>query len=227
MKKNIDFLYEVEIKSLLGSKEYAVQLRNSIITRGGVFTAKNKQLNHYFNLSDTKHFQNKLKPFIESSKRNFFEKIIARGDNFSVRTRDTDGKVQLVIKASVGNDTNANGVSRMEFESKVAMTIEELDTLLLKTGLNYQAKWSREREEYKFGDINICIDKNAGYGYLAEFEKMTNSEKSVNLIKNELHQLMAKFGVEELQQDRLERMFAYYNDNWRNYYETDKVFNVK
>jgi len=35
---------------------------------------------------------------------------------------------------------------------------------------------------------------------------------------------MAKLGATELTQDRLERMFAYYNANWPAYYGTEKVF---
>ena len=77
------------------------------------------------------------------------------------------------------------------------------------------------------GDINICLDKNAGYGYLAEFEKMSNDQTSVGSIKKELLEMMKEFGVEELQQDRLERMFEYYNSNWRDYYGTEKVFNIQ
>lgn len=219
--------YEVEIKSLLGDKIGAITLKDKINARGGILSGKNKQLNHYFNMSDTKRFRDGLEPYIEKSKKNIFEKILSEGNNFSVRTRDADGKVLLVIKASIGNDTSANGVSRMEFESEVPMTINDVDELLLQAGLEYQAKWSREREEYKIGDITICLDKNAGYGYLAEFEKMSNDQALVDAIKDELHDLMKEFEVEELPQDRLERMFAYYNDNWRDYYGTDKVFNIK
>ena len=38
----------------------------------------------------------------------------------------------------------------------------------------YQSKWSRERTEYQFSGVNVTIDRNAGYGYLAEFESIEN-----------------------------------------------------
>jgi hypothetical protein len=38
---------------------------------------------------------------------------------------------------------------------------------------------------------------------------------------------MAKLGVEELPQDRLERMFAHYNAHWPEYYGTEKVFVIE
>lgn len=222
-------LYEIEIKSLLGSEDNANILKQKIKEKGATLSNKNKQLNHYFILHEdgSVDLKNYFKPYISENKISEFEKILTEGKKFSVRTRDADGKVLLVIKASIGSDTSANGVSRIEFESDMSMSIDELDNLLLKAGLSYQAKWSREREEYKLGDMNICIDKNAGYGYLAEFEKITEDQNHVPVLKSEIESLMKEFGVEELPQDRLERMFAYYNANWKNYYGTENIFNIK
>jgi len=219
--------YEIEIKSLLGGKERADNLVSKIHERGGSVVSKNKQLNHYFTISDVAKFKKHLLPRINESRKEFFEKILDEGNDFSIRTRDTDGKVKLVVKASIGQDSSFNGVSRMEFEEGVDMTLDDLDKLLLDSGLEYQAKWSREREEYKINDINVCIDKNAGYGYLAEFEKVVSDKSLADSVKQNLLTLMSEFGVEELPQARLERMFAYYNNNWRDYYGTEKIFNIE
>lgn len=219
--------YEIEIKSLLGSEDKATGLRDRIKSRGATMVGQNKQLNHYFNIEDVKRFEENLLPHITEEKRDKFTKILEEGDNFSVRTRDADGRVILVVKASIGDDTSANGVSRIEFESEMSMSLEDLDSLLLKAGLEYQAKWSREREEYRLGEVNICLDKNAGYGYLAEFERVVEEEAEVDGVKEELLGMMEEFGVEELPQDRLERMFSHYNENWMDYYGTDKVFNIE
>ena len=107
------------------------------------------------------------------------------------------------------------------------LTLEELDQLVLKSSFEYQAKWSRERTEYKYLGVNATIDKNAGYGYLAEFEKVINDEAKVAEAKTRLREVVSELALEELDQVRLERMFAYYNANWRDYYGTDKVFVVE
>lgn len=219
-------LYEIEIKSLLGDKKNADLLSTKIRKRGGKLISKNKQLNHYFVVSDVNQFKTILSSYISESRKETFDKILNEGKDFSIRTRDTDGKVKLVIKASIDNDTSSNGVSRMEFENDMSMSLDKLDKILLNAGLQYQAKWSREREEYKLNDVNVCLDKNAGYGYLAEFEKVVSDKSMADSVKRELLNLMGEFGVEELYQDRLERMFAYYNNNWRDYYGTEKVFNI-
>lgn len=219
--------YEIEIKSLLGSKENADKLKGKLTELGATLLAENNQLNHYFVASNLDNFKNKLLPYIEESKKSTFGKILDEGGNFSIRTRDTDGKILLVIKASIGEDSSSNGVSRMEFESKMNMTLDELDKLLLESGLEYQAKWSRDRKEYKLGETNICLDRNAGYGYVAEFEKVVADPSLADSVKKDLLETMRNFGVEELPQDRLERMFAFYNENWRDYYGTEKIFNIK
>lgn len=222
-------IYEVEIKSLLGSKEAADKLKSNLYTTypDTKLISSGKQLNHYFNTpEDPKLLMQKINLIIPTEKKTSLEHIINDGKKISLRTRDADGKVILVLKASVGDDTSSNGVKRIEFEATVNKTLAELDQLLIDTGATYQAKWSREREEYKSGGMNVCIDKNAGYGYLAEFEKVTSDEQSLDVVKDDILLVMKNLGVVELPQDRLERMFTYYNTHWMDYYGSEKTFNI-
>jgi adenylate cyclase class IV len=131
------------------------------------------------------------------------------------------------VKASIDEGTSANTVKRMEFEEPVAITLEDLDALLLTAGFTYQAKWSREREEYAYKGASVCLDKNAGYGYLAEFEKIVHNEEETDTVRMEIDELMSELQVFELDQDRLARMFAHYNANWPEYYGTDNVFVIE
>lgn len=224
-------MYEIEIKSLLGSKERASELKRRLASLFPALTTlpTHKQRNHYFNTpADLSVFEKAVKPLLPSNKRQELSDIVkgVKGE-VSVRTREADGKVLFILKASIGSDTSANGVSRIEFEAPVALTLTELDRKLLGAGLTYQAKWSREREEYVADETHITIDKNAGYGYLAEFERVIEDGGEAEKVKRELLSLMNSLGAEELPQDRLERMFAYYNMHWQEYYGTDKVFVIK
>lgn len=223
--------YEIEIKTLLGSEEKAEELRNKLREKNGELEAigQGSQLNHYFNTpTDLEKFSNHLKSFIPEDHQESFDKIITEGKNISIRTRDANGTVSFVIKASIDDHSSSNGVSRMEFEVPIAdKTLDELDQVVLGAGLTYQAKWSRQREEYRSGDINITIDKNAGYGYLAEFERVIEDIAEAPRVKDELLAFMDELGVKELPQDRLERMFSHYNLSWPEYYGTDKIFNIE
>ena len=221
--------YEVEVKSLLGGSENADKLRARMCEVDGEakLTSKNKQLNHYFVGGDFAKLAAAVESHLPTEARVKFDDIVARGKSFSVRTRDKDGTVLLVVKASVGDDTSANGVARMEFEEKVDLSLDELDQLLLAAGFTYQAKWSREREEYVCQGLNICLDRNAGYGWLAEFEKVVGSDAELAAARAEIDALMHEFGVVELPQARLERMFAFYNEHWPEYYGTEKIFTIE
>ena len=217
--------YEIEIKSLLGSKEKADILKGKLkeVDPSTKLVSSNKQLNHYFIDGDLDKLYKNVEGLFLKEISESLKDIISEGRDFSVRTREIDGKILLVIKASIDDTTSANGSSRIEFEEEVeGKTLNELDNLLLDADFKYQAKWSREREEYTCKGISVSIDKNAGYGYLAEFERMIDDSDKAGEAQKELRLLMEEVGVVELAQDKLERMFAHYNKHWPEYYGTDK-----
>lgn len=224
-------MYEIEIKTLLGNKERADELKRKLAELFPALKAlpPHKQRNFYFNTPKDLDVVGKvMSSLLSSEKQEPLAKIIkgARG-TVSIRTRDADGKSLFIIKASIGDDTSENGVSRVEFEEPVPLSFDELNQKLIDAGLSYQAKWSREREQYDLGDIQVTVDKNAGYGYLAEFEKMIEDGGEAEQAKGEIKELMAKLGSEELPQARLERMFRFYNEHWIDYYGTEKTFIIK
>ena len=221
--------YEVEIKSLLGSPENAQKVREGLkrADTSCEILSRNKQRNHYFIGGELANLSEVAREHLTVEAAARLDELAGNAKEFSVRTRDKDGQVLLVVKASIGDDTSANGVARLEFEEWIQLTLEELDALVLSAGFEYQAKWSREREEYVCRGINITLDKNAGYGWLAEFEKVVDETSKVVGARTEIEAFMKKLDVAELSQDRLERMFAYYNSHWNEYYGTDKIFNIE
>ena len=225
-----DHLIEVEIKSLLGDIEKAQELKKKMLELDPSCHSidTNKQLNHYFVGGEVELLRKNFLELVLPEEQDRFLRILAEGKNISLRTRKANEDVLLVIKASIDDTTSSNGTARIEFESKMVMTIDELDALLLQSGCAYQAKWSRDREEYEMSDgTHICIDRNAGYGYLAEFERVVSETDSADEVKKELRALMEKLDAPELSQDRLERMFAHYNEHWQEYYGTEKTFTLE
>jgi len=221
--------YEIEIKSLLGTKEKAEKLKAKMQKHpaGLKSLGSHKQLNHYFIGNNTALLSRIAVKHIPQEKQEQFKKVLENSKEISVRTRQADKKVIFVIKATVDDTTSSNGTARLEFESDMDMSLAELDQLILKSGFEYQAKWSREREDFKFKDLNVSIDKNAGYGYLAEFEKVIADPTEADAVKQLIRSIMLELEVDELMQDRLERMFAHYNQNWQDYYGTDKTFTIE
>lgn len=219
--------YEIEIKCLLGGRDSAeafearMKLQDPSLKKIG----SHKQLNHYFH---GKGALAPLTPLLKNDRdREIFEELSAKAKDYSLRSRWADGKTLLVLKAAIDDTTSANGTARREFEGESNVSFEKLDEAILAAGFEYQAKWSRERTEYKYSGANVTIDKNAGYGYLAEFEMVESDPSQADAVKARLRDLIKSSGLEELPQARLERMFAYYNAHWPEYYGTEKVFVVE
>jgi len=221
--------YEVEVKALLGNPENAQKVRDALKAQdpNTELISQNRQLNHYFEAGTLAKLSEIMASHVPSDVRTKLDDLASKAKSFSVRTRDKDNIVILVVKASVGDDSSANGVSRMEFEASVPLTLVELDELVLAAGFVYQAKWSREREEYSCDGLTVCLDKNAGYGYLAEFERVVDDASEVDPARKQIEEFMRKIDVVELPQERLERMFAFYNAHWPEYYGTDRIFNIE
>jgi adenylate cyclase class IV len=229
--------FEIEIKSLLGSKEQADLLISKMkaADAGLVELGSHKQLNHYFTevQGNLQTLFDKVKSFLKEEDKVKLEDLAKKAKDFSVRTRDADGKIILVVKASVDDTTSQNGTARLEFESRFEKLneISQLDDLVLSAGFEYQAKWSRERQEFVYHTanrtVNVSLDKNAGYGYLSEFEVVVSDQNKADEVKAFIRETMTSLGISELSQDRLARMFDYYNKNWRDYYGTEKIFVIE
>lgn len=221
--------FEIEIKTLLGEKANADKLKEKMLQLDPtcVCTSKNRQLNHYFAGGDINTLYTKTEHLFVGAQHDKFKVIAERGTDFSIRTRQRDDEVLLVIKASVDEGDSANTVKRMEFEEPVGISLDELDELLLGAGYSYLSKWSREREEYTYKDAVVCIDRNGGYGYLAEFEKIVEDESTIEDVRASLQSLMEELDVAELDQERLARMFDFYNKNWPDYYGNNNTFVIE
>lgn len=221
--------YEVEIKSLLGEKENADALLEKMKSDPSfVSHGQHKQLNHYFIDGDITKAAELIKSHIKDQSRiTELDELVSKIKDYSMRTRWADGRVIFVIKGSVDDTTSSNGTARREFETEADLSLEDLDKILLESGFKYQSKWSRERNEYDYKGMNVTIDRNAGYGYLAEFEKVVEDPSLVDGIKDEIRSVMSEIGVAELDQVRLARMFDFYNNNWEDYYGTEKVFTIQ
>ena len=187
--------YEIEIKSLLGNKEKADQLVAAMKDKDTGLTevGSHKQLNHYFIGGNLQDLYEKVASHLPEEKNTSLKDLAQKAKDFSVRSRWADGKIILVVKASVDDTTSSNGTARLEWETQLfppsplegeskgaANPLDWIDNLILSAGFTYQAKWSRERQEYIYHpggrEIAVSVDKNAGYGYLSEFEVVVNDE---------------------------------------------------
>lgn len=218
---------EIEIKSLLGGAERAAQFRDALQAHGASLIETSRQLNHYFEGGKLTELAEQAKSVLEPHTAIHLLSLSRDAHHASVRTRLLNDTARLIAKIALDDTTSANGITRMEFDEPTpSLDHDSLDALVMGAGYQVQAKWSRHRELYQLGEVEISLDRNAGYGYLAEFEITAGDASDSAILTTGLRALMGEFGLEELPQARLERMFAFYNANWRDYYGTERVFVV-
>ncbi len=222
--------YEVEVKVLLGSRAEADRLLAGMGSSDSSMSLDRteSQLNHYFMGGDIRRLAIEIDSRLTESDRARLLDIIMRGRDHSVRTRYILGVTSiLVVKSSINDETSANSTTRLECEIRFdGMDEQVLDRIVLASGYEYQAKWSRDRSEYHYLGMSVSIDRNAGYGYLAEFERVVQDPADVPAAKQSILENIEALGYYELDQKKLADMFAFYNANWRDYYGTDKIFTL-
>lgn len=221
--------YEIEIKSLLGDKKAADAFVETLATADPTATivSRQKQLNHYFKSGKLDNLIVAARPYLAKEQLEHIRDIAKRANSINVRTRQRNDEVLLIVKGSLDHASAAHSHQRMEFEEVVDLTIDELDTIVLQSGWELEAKWQAERTIYSALGLTIDMIKTPGYGYMVEFEKVVSSDTSRDAAHQLVVDVMETLGAKELPNDRLERMFAYYNQHWQEYYGTDNVFVVE
>ncbi len=223
--------YEIEIKVLLGTEAqkdaFMSQVRSSFPALAHSYSES--QRNHYFEGGSLNGLLSVFGDIVTPEEKMKLENIQDTAKSFSVRTRGTPTQTIIVVKATVNDESSSNGTARIEWEvDLVPMTLDAMDALVLQAGFAYQAKWSRAREGYQLNENTVlCLDKNAGYGYLAEFERVIDDATLVDSTRAELLIMIESLGYNELDQQKLARMFQFYNQNWREYYGTENVFTIE
>jgi predicted adenylyl cyclase CyaB len=231
--KSMSQTYEVEVKILLGSSQNTDSFKQKLVEKFPNLKSigQGSQKNFYFNLDgDFVKLTDLFSSHSLTAKDNLTQlhEIVSQGQNFSMRTRVIDGSHTLfILKYSINDNSSHNGTVRRELEFTIESDFDTLNELIAGSGFTIQAKWSRSRQEYQAGGYYITLDQNAGYGYLAEVEKQVKDAKDTGKALEAIRALIKELGFEELDQARLERMFAYYNQNWPQYYGTDKIFNIE
>src|SRR3989344_2152749 len=117
--------YEIEIKSLIGDKSRADDLIAKMKRADPSFVSmgSHKQLNHYFVGGNLSNLSKNISGYLSENNRQELIKITELAKDFSIRTRQADNKIILVVKASVDDTTSSNGTARMEFESDVNLSL--------------------------------------------------------------------------------------------------------
>lgn len=221
--------YEVEARALLGSEAAVVHLKKEMAdcVPPCIFKGRELQKTHYFEGGDITVLPHVFATLLTKNQNKELARIAQDAHNWTVRTREGHRDITLIIKTASDGVDIMHGSVRREFEGNIALSLEDLDEVLLGAGFKYQSKWSRTREIYHYLDISVCIDLNAGYGYVVEIEKIVQKEGNINGARESVISVMETLGVEESSEKYLQKMFEYYVTHWEEYYGTKRIFTIK
>lgn len=104
---------------------------------------------------------------------------------------------------------------REEIEIKVPKEdFEKLEQLFLALGYNISIKWFRRRHAFTWGDIDVAVDYTKGYGYIVEFEKLSDAdgaEETVGYLKTKF----AELGIAITPKEEFDEKYQHYKEHWR------------
>lgn len=105
--------------------------------------------------------------------------------------------------------------SREEIEVRFSGDdFDKLEKLIKSLGHGVEVKWFRERNQFDWGGIKVCLDYTKGYGYIIELGKLVSEdqkEKTVKLLREKLKEL----NIEETSKEEFEKKFKHYLENWK------------
>jgi len=73
---------------------------------------------------------------------------------------------------------------------------DKLEKVFLALGYNVQIKWFRKRNNFKWQGIDVALDFTKGYGYIIEFEKLTDENEKEDALKMLKEKLGASVVIE-------------------------------
>ena len=104
---------------------------------------------------------------------------------------------------------------REEIEIKCDRSeFEKLEKLFLALSFTVKIKWFRNRMEFDWKGLTVCLDFTKGYGYIIELEKMCSPSEQEQELENIKQQLQA-LNIPLTPRDEFDQKYQYYKEHWR------------
>ncbi len=105
--------------------------------------------------------------------------------------------------------------AREEVEIKISEDdFDKIQNIFKILGYNVEIKWLRDRKQFDWEGIKVCLDFTKGYGYIIEMEKI-GFENEKEKVLNELKQKFNYLGIPITPREEFEKKYEYYKSNWR------------
>jgi len=104
---------------------------------------------------------------------------------------------------------------REEVEIKLPPeAFEKLEQLFKSLGYGIEIKWLRDRKQFEWQGIKVCLDNTKGYGHILELEKLSSPENQQSAL-DELKQKFRTLNLDITPKEIFEQKFNHYKQNWK------------
>ena len=105
-----------------------------------------------------------------------------------------------------------------EFREEIEIVVnkeyfDKAQKIFNQIGLNTQIIWLRNRKQFNWNNIKVCLDYTKGYGHIIEFEILTSEDKK-ELALEELKQKFKELNIPLTPRDEFEKKYKEYLGNW-------------
>ena len=80
-------------------------------------------------------------------------------------------------------------------------------------GLNTKIKWLRNRKQFNWNGIKVCLDYTKGYGYIIELEKLGTEENKQKILED-LKQKLNSLNIDLTSKEIFKEKYDHYKENW-------------
>ena len=159
-----------------------------------------------------KSFFNKEAKFLSNNNQ---ETYYLESD-LDLRLQKNDDYAKLWLKNGDMHDKNREE-KEIIFDKKYFDDMYQLFCLLK---YKPKIKWLRNRIEYDWDGIKVCLDNTKGYGYIIELEQLTNNEDYCDIIYENLKNKLESLNINISPRDDFDERYRDYEKNWKKYLET-------
>ena len=139
-----------------------------------------------------------------------YQETLYFNSNEDLRTQKNNSYSKIWLKKGKIHDD-----AREEIEIKFSKEdFEKINKILESIGLSTNIKWFRNRNEFKWNGITVCLDYTKGYGYIIEIEKITSEQEKETVLK-ELKQKLEQLNIPLTSKEEFNNKFEYYKQNWK------------
>jgi predicted adenylyl cyclase CyaB len=111
---------------------------------------------------------------------------------------------------------------REEIEIKIPRDdFEKMKSIFNGLGMETEIKWLRDRKQFDWNGIKVCLDFTQGYGHIIELEKITSPEEKERVL-TELQEKLQELDIKLSPKEEFDKKFSHYKENWRELTEDDK-----